>query len=171
MLLLYLLVLAIPRQILSCEAVQPECRLPTYIFGHSSDYLHWHLCSLGIVCLSSLCPSFHPSFSCKLCRIDLQFNQNRGNASQYLTWKLILSLIHFQHLNEVFYSCKVRIALFSSNSNRPGYMQQISCRFRVIARAVTLHVGLIFHHPTVLNIRKFCKRNMVCTELPAEEQI
>lgn len=71
----------------------------------------------------------------------------------------------------MFYSYKISIALFLSNSNSLGWAQEIICRFRVTSRPVSLYVSLIFHWTTVLKIRNFCKCNVVYIELPAEEQI
>lgn len=71
----------------------------------------------------------------------------------------------------MFCSYIISIALFSSNSNSPGWVQGIICRFRVITRAVSLYVSLIFHWTTVPSIRNFGKCNMVYIELLAEEQI
>lgn len=78
------------------ETGQPEHLLPSYV----SD------CTLTVcVCVCAPCDLggflhfFLSFFSCKLCSIDLlQFNQNRGSAGQYLTWKQILPLMQFQYV-------------------------------------------------------------------------
>lgn len=87
MLILPLLLLVIPRwtlfHTLGCPSTA-SMSVSSYIFDHT---LFAFVSVLIVPCLFC-CISFL-SFSCKLCRIDLQSNQNR-NAVRYFTWKQVV---------------------------------------------------------------------------------